>query len=276
MEYTAEIATNRARYVGRVSQCCSARKSRAPEGQSETPPGVPRTGAGAYACLGNGGNQVTSAAPACASSARYTPSAHRPRPSSRHTVDGCRPSPAAMSSQRTPSDLNASIRTRSVALSRADILDTSTGGCCIPRPAIMTDHSQPPVESALPHSCVDAPANIVPTTPAVVVVRKAHVVCIEHVVITAWNVLPLPTVDLDNSPSHPAVKCRGVLDVEAADLVGIQLPPAPHRMDAMRALRAPSLRGLSGLEIARKGAEQGEKEPWRLGRRGGAGPMKEH
>lgn len=49
--------------------------------------------------------------------------------------------------------------------------------------------------------------------------------------ITAWNVLPLPAVDLDNGPCHAAVKCHGVLDVEAPDLVGIQLPPASHRGD---------------------------------------------
>ena len=35
---------------GSASQCCSARKPQAPEGQSEDPRGSPRTGAGAYAC----------------------------------------------------------------------------------------------------------------------------------------------------------------------------------------------------------------------------------
>ncbi len=78
------------------------------------------------------------------------PSVTRPRRSSRHTTDGCRPRRSAMSSQRTPSDLNVSIRARSNALSRAAILDTSTGGCSVARPAIMTDRSQPPVEFALP------------------------------------------------------------------------------------------------------------------------------
>ena len=47
-----------------------------------------------------------------------------------------------------PADLIASIRARSNALSLAAILETSTGGCCAARPAIMTDHSQPPVEFA--------------------------------------------------------------------------------------------------------------------------------
>ena len=95
-------------------------------------------------------------APACAASARYTPSRSRPRSSSRYTVEGCRPRAAAMSSQRTPSDLIASMRARSNMLSLAAILDRSTGGCWVEQPVVMTDHSQPPVESANRDSGLDA------------------------------------------------------------------------------------------------------------------------
>jgi len=56
MSTTCGIASGIVRsYAAGVSQCCSVRKTQAPEGQSETPQGAPRTGAGAYAfvCAGS-------------------------------------------------------------------------------------------------------------------------------------------------------------------------------------------------------------------------------
>ena len=58
------------------------------------------------------------------------------------------PKPARCGFAATPTRSYVATSSRSASLSRADILDTSTGGCCVARPAIMTDHSQPPVEFA--------------------------------------------------------------------------------------------------------------------------------